>query len=191
MPVSFTPRLAEGRRAQLDLGPAGARDCRITGFAGAQVFLAVDDALFADGDAHAGYLLLDGGDEHLQAVRGRVVRGGPGVAVMHLADPFSGQRRTFSRAPLVLPVGVRGEDGDEWDTVTRDISAGGLALARQPAWHGERRATLTVRVGSEVRFSAEAEVRRVSAASLGMSFTRIADTHRALLAELALAYHRA
>jgi hypothetical protein len=31
----------------------------------------------------------------------------------------------------------------------------------------------------------------VSAASLGMSFTRIADAHRALLAELALAYHRA
>jgi hypothetical protein len=91
----------------------------------------------------------------------------------------------------VLPVHVRPDAGAEWDTFTRDISAGGLAIARESAWDGAERCELTVRVGSEVRFTAEATVRRVSQASLGMSFVRIADEHRALLAEPALAYHRA
>jgi hypothetical protein len=42
-----------------------------------------------------------------------------------------------------------------------------------------------------VSFTADAELRRASALTLGMSFVRIAPEHRAMLAELALAYHRA
>jgi hypothetical protein len=191
MLAPFTPLLAEGRRARLDLGLAGVRDCRITGFAGARVFLAVADDLFAEGDVQPGYLLLDGGGEHLQAVRGRARRVAPGTAVMQLSDAFSGQRRVFSRAPLVLPVGVGSEAGAEWQTFTRDISAGGVALARQSAWDGAERCTLTVRIGADISFGAEAELRRASELTLGMSFVRIEPEHRAMLAELALAYHRA
>jgi PilZ domain len=185
----FTPLLAEGRCAQLDLGLAGSAPCRITGFAGPQVFLAVEDRLFADGEAHAGYLLLDGGDEHIQALRGKVRRIAPGRAVMQLTDPFSGQRRLFSRAPLVLPAHVGGASGGEWDTFTRDVSAGGVRLARQSGWDGGDECTLTLRLGDDLRISVAAEVCRVSEDSLGLRFTRIEPEHRALLAELAVAYH--
>jgi hypothetical protein len=191
MSAVFTPLLAEGRPAQLDLGLAGCRPCRILGFAGPQVFLEVDDVLFAEDDALTGYLLLDSGDEHMQAVRGRVRRTEPGTAVMELTDAFAGQRRLFSRAPLVLPVRVEGPSGAGWDTFTRDISAGGMRLARQSGWDGADRCTLTVRVGDELRIPVEAEVCRVSEDSLGMRFAQIDPDHRALLAELALAYHSA
>jgi hypothetical protein len=190
MAAVFTPLLAEGRPAQLDLGPAGSRPCRILGFAGPQVFLAVDDALFAEDQVHTGYLLLDSGDEHMQAVRGRVRLTEPGKALMELTDAFAGQRRLFSRAPLVLPVQVEGSAG-EWDTFTRDISAGGMRIARQSGWDGAERCTLRIRVGDELRIPVEAEICRVSEDSLGVRFAQIAPDHRALLAELAIAYHSA
>jgi hypothetical protein len=189
--ATFTPLLAEGALARLDLGLAGACDARITGFAGAHVYLAVRDELFAEGRIQPGYLLLDRGGEHLHAVRGEAEHTGPGTAVMQLTDAFSGQRRVFSRAPLVLAATVRSPSGAEWDTVTRDISAGGVALARRPGWDGAPACTLTLRIGAEIAFSAEAEVRRESELTLGMRFTEIAPEHRAMLAELALAYHRA
>ena len=185
----FTPLLAEGRVAQLDLGAAGSGSCRIIGFAGPKVFLAVDDRLLSDGAPHAGYLLLDGGDEHIQAVRGIVRRGEAGTAVMELTDAFTGQRRMFSRAPLVLAAHVVGLFGKEWDTFTRDISAGGMRLARQAGWDGHAQCTVTLRLGDNAQVTAEAEVCRVSGDSLGVRFTRIDPEDRALLAELALAYH--
>jgi hypothetical protein len=191
MPATFTPLLAEGRPARLDLGLAGASGCRVTGFAGSQVFLSVDDALFAEGDMQPGYLLVDDGGEHLQAMRGRVARLAEGAAVMHLTDDFSGQRRMFSRAPLVLPATVHAESGAEWPTFTRDISAGGVAIARQSAWDGAERFEITLRIGAELRSRAEVELRRASALTLGLSFAHIDPEHRAVLAELALAYHRA
>jgi hypothetical protein len=186
----FTPLLAEGRSAQLDLGVAGSHSCRITGFAGPQVFLDVDDAMFAHGERQSGYLLLNDGDD-LHAVRGEAEHAGPGRAVMRLTDTFRGQRRLFSRAPVVRPVHVRGlgDGGAEWDTFTRDISAGGLSLARQSAWDGAERCALRIRLSAEVHVEVEAEVRRVSADTLGMRFLSIAPEHRALLAELAVAHY--
>jgi hypothetical protein len=191
MYATYTPLLAEGKTAQLDLGLAGSAACRITGFAGPQVLLEVRDSLFAEGDVQPGYLLLDDGRGHIQAVRGNASRLSPGTAVMHLTDTFSGQRRLFSRAPLVLPVVVHGTGGaGQWDSFTRDVSAGGVALARQAAWDGSEALGVTIAIDEATRFDAETVVQRISPDALGLRFTSIEPEHRALLAELAVAFHR-
>jgi hypothetical protein len=190
MPSVFTPLLAEGREAQLDLGLHGYAPCRITGFAGPDIFLQVDDR-FADAGELTAYLLLDDGAGHLQALRGRVHHRGDGTALLHLTDAFSGQRRLFSRAPLVLPAHVRGvQDGAEWDTFTRDISAGGVGLTRQPAWDGDEHLAVTLSLGADVDIEFTGVVLRVGDDAIGLQFRAIDAGTRALLAELALAYHR-
>jgi hypothetical protein len=191
MRATFTPLLAEGRPAQLDLGLHGCSPCHITGFAGPEIYLHVEGHAF-EGELPA-YLLLDGGADHMQALRGRARRSGDdGSAVLHLTDAFSGQRRLFSRAPLVLPAHVTtlGGSGGVWDTFTRDVSAGGVGLTRQAAWDGEEHCAVTLSFGADVSIDFEGRILRVSDDNLGVGFTRIAAGSRALLAELALAFHR-
>jgi hypothetical protein len=190
MHTTFTPLLAEGRHAQLDLGLHGCVSCRITGFAGPQIYLHVAGHAF-EGEVPA-YLLLDGGGDHMQAVRGRARRlGDDGTAVLHLTDAFSGQRRLFSRAPLVLPAHVRPLGGGEvWDTFTRDISAGGVGLVLQPGWDGNDRIAVTLALGADVSIDFEGRVLRAGPDGLGVGFTRIEPDARVLLGELTLAFHR-
>jgi hypothetical protein len=189
--ATFTPLLSEGRLGQLDLGLNGCAPCRITGFAGRDVFLKVEERLFADGRVLPGYLLLDDRGT-LQAVRGTAEQTGPGGAVLHLSDGVAGQRRLFSRAPLVLPAHVRDLDSERrWDTFTRDVSAGGVRIARDPESDDRsRRSAITLSVG-DARFVAEAVTTHVGSDGIGMRFVLIEPEHRALLAELALAYHAA
>jgi hypothetical protein len=191
MPATFTPLLAEGRHAQLDLGLHGCSTCRITGFAGPEIYLHLDGHTF-EGELPA-YLLLDDGGEQMQALRGRARRSGDdGTAVLHLTDAFSGQRRLFSRAPLVLPAHVRplGGGGEVWDTFTRDISAGGVGLGLRTSWDGNELVGVTISLGADVDIDFEGRVLRVGPDSLGVGFTRVDAGARALLGELALAFHR-
>lgn len=188
----FTPFLSEGRRGQLDLGLHGCSDCRVSGFAGRDVFLDVRRTPLEDEGPVTAYLMLEDAGV-MQALRG-IVRTGPapGTAVLHLTDEFVGQRRMFSRAPLALRAKLRGlaEGAQEWDTFTRDLSAGGLRVARRPEWDGAEAVQVTLLPAPDVRLVLEAEVVRVDDDGLGLRFTRIEPAERALLAELTIAYHR-
>jgi hypothetical protein len=189
MSALFSPLLAEGRRAQLDLGVDGCAPCRIAGFAGPDVFLDVDHVIFEAGDQLPAYLLLDDGIQ-AHALRGRVSRGEPGQAVLRLTDSFQGQRRLFSRAPFVIRATLRTEGG-EWQTRTRDLSAGGVGVERPQGWDGSTRCEVALLVSEGVEIGVEAEVVRDAGGSLGLRFLSIAPDERALLAQLALAFHRA
>lgn len=194
MPAVFTPLLAEGRRGQLDLGEHGSSPCRITGFAGPTVVLDIGNAALDLSTMPAGltaYLLLDDGG-HMQALRAELQPSqAPGTAVLRLTDRFSGQRRLFSRAPLSLRAQVSSPGASPWDTFTRDVSAGGVALDRRPAWDGSPRLEIVLALEDGSSVEAEADVLRASPDRLGLGFTRIAPADRARLAELALAFHRA
>jgi hypothetical protein len=191
MSTTSTPLLEEGRHAQLDLGVHGCSDCRIAGFAGADVFLDIGGRILPAGMTPA-YLLLEH-DDSLRAVRGRVHSDGTGgPAVLRVTDAFPGQRRLFSRAPLAVRTHVRSlrTGTSEWDTFTRDISAGGVALARRAEWDGAMDCELTLAPAEAVRIVVQAAVVRIEEHALGLRFTEIDAADRALMAELALAFHR-
>jgi hypothetical protein len=182
------PRLVEGQPARLDLGESIA--CRIIGFSGPDVVLALehqpDDA--PEQGAHA-YLVIES-DGQMEAVRGRVGPPAGDELVLRLTDDIRlGQRRTFSRAPLELPATIRSSGGDEWSTTTRDVSAGGVGVAHGGADPGD--ATLEVRIQvADHEVVATATAVRVTSQELGLRFDEIGRDDRMLLASLALAYHR-
>jgi hypothetical protein len=195
MATGFASALSEGQPAQLDLGEE-AVPCLVVGFSGADVVLAPGGAIPEDALApgNTSYLLIEA-DGTLQALKARVRPGyTEGELVATLLDPFRlGQRRNFSRAPLVLPAHVRpaGDTEDPTTTFTRDISAGGLRIARQS---GYREADLhevvlgLVQANREIRVTAATV--RVTPADVSLSFTDIEAEDRLLLAQLTFAYHR-
>jgi hypothetical protein len=195
MATGFASALSEGQPAQLDLGDE-AVPCLVVGFSGADVVLAPGAAIPEDALAsgNTSYLLIEA-DGTLQALKARVKPGyTEGELVATLLDPFRlGQRRNFSRAPLVLPAHVRpaGEGEAPTTTFTRDISAGGLRIARQS---GYREADLhevvlgLVQANREIR--ATAETVRLTPADVSLSFVEIEAEDRLLLAQLTFAYHR-
>ena len=195
MATGFASALSEGQPAQLDLGDE-AVPCLVVGFSGADVVLAPGGAIPEDALApgNTSYLLIEA-DGTLQALKAHVRPGyTEGELVATLLDPFRlGQRRNFSRAPLVLPAHVRpaGDTEDPTTTFTRDISAGGLRIARQS---GYREADLhevvlgLVQANREIRVTAETV--RVTPADVSLSFTDIEAEDRLLLAQLTFAYHR-
>ncbi len=195
MATGFASALSEGQPAQLDLGEE-AVPCLVVGFSGADVVLAPGGAIPEDAltSGNTSYLLIEA-DGTLQALKAHVKPGyTEGELVATLLDPFRlGQRRNFSRAPLVLPAHVRpaGDPDDPTTTFTRDISAGGLRIARQS---GHREADLhevvlgLVQANREIR--ATAETVRLTPADVSLSFTDIEAEDRLLLAQLTFAYHR-
>ncbi|HEX6022967.1 MAG TPA: PilZ domain-containing protein [Solirubrobacter sp.] len=195
MATGFASALTEGQPAQLDLGEE-AVPCLVVGFSGADVVLAPGGEIPADALApgNTSYLLIEA-DGSLQALKASVKPGyTDGELVATLLDPFRlGQRRNFSRAPLVLPAHVRpaGDAADPTTTFTRDISAGGLRIARQS---GYREADLhdvvlgLVQANREIR--ATAETVRLTPADVSMRFVEIEAEDRLLLAQLTFAYHR-
>jgi hypothetical protein len=196
MATGFASALSEGQPAQLDLGEE-ALPCLVVGFQGSEVILApggeIPPDTFGPGQPTA-YLLIEAGGA-LHALKAEVRPGdADGELVATLLDPFRlGQRRNFSRAPIVLPAHLRprGDQDKPWTTFTRDISAGGLRVARQSAYReaGEHEVVLgLVQADKEIRASA-VEV-RVTATDLSLSFTDIAAEDRLLLAQLTFAYHR-
>jgi hypothetical protein len=181
--------LVEGQPARLDIGQSV--PCRVIGFSGPDVVLALEELPEEPPElGQAAYLLIEA-DGRMQAVRGRIGQPAGDEVVLRLSDDIRlGQRRTFSRAPIALPAKVRSRGGAEWSTVTRDVSAGGVCVAREGGPDiGD--GTLEVRIqvaGHEV--VAEAIAVRVTSDDLGLRFEAIERDDRLLLASLALAYHR-
>jgi hypothetical protein len=194
--IGFASALSEGQPAQLDLGEE-AVPCLVVGFTGAHVVLAPrgpmpDDVIGATG--LIAYLLIEAGGS-LHALKAHIHAGvSDGEVIATLLDPFRlGQRRNFSRAPLVLPAHLRpaGDTDAPATTFTRDISAGGLRVAKQSSY---REAELhdvvigLVQANREIR--ATAETVRVTDQDVSLRFTHIEAEDRLLLAQLTFAYHR-
>jgi hypothetical protein len=195
MATGFASALSEGQPAQLDLGEE-AVPCLVVGFTGADVVLAPSGPLPEDALApgHACYLLIDAGG-NLQALKAEVRPAGvDGELVATLLDPFRlGQRRTFSRAPLVMPAHLRplGDENPPATTFTRDISAGGLRVARQSSYRPADVHEVVlglVQAGREIK--ATAETVRETATDVSLSFVEIAPEDRLILAQMTFAYHR-
>jgi hypothetical protein len=179
--------LVEGQIARLDVGES--LPCRIIGFSGPEVVLALEqqpeEEIVRGAQA---YLLLES-EGQLQAVRGSVTLPSAEEVVLRLTDDIRlGQRRVFSRAPIPLPVRVKAGQS-AWDSFTRDVSAGGVCVAREGGDPGDGVLQLTITVANH-KVVAEARVVRITDSDLGVEFEHIDDADRLLLASLALAYHR-
>jgi hypothetical protein len=179
--------LVEGQIARLDVGES--LPCRIIGFSGPEVVLALEQEPAEEIVRGASAFLLVEADGQLQAVRGLVSAPHHGEIVIRLTDDIRlGQRRVFSRAPIPLPVRVKTGDG-AWETLTRDVSAGGVCVGREGGDPGDGALQLTITVASH-EVVAAARVVRITDSELGVQFEQIDDADRLLLASLALAYHR-
>jgi hypothetical protein len=182
-------QLVEGQPARLDVGES--LPCRVIGFSGPEVVLALESQPEEEiAPGMPAYLLLEA-EGQLQAVRGSITAPSGEEVVLRLSDDIRlGQRRVFSRAPIPLPVTVRRADGAaEWTTTTRDVSAGGVCVGREGADPGAGPLELTIAVASHA-VVAKGRVMRVTRDDVGVQFERIEDADRLLLASLALAYHR-
>ena len=200
MPTTTVNILNEGQVVQLDLGgKTTALPCRVLGFGDSTVMLApvvpatapTAEAIEAGRDA---YVIVDD-DQQVHALRARVSPGSePGEVVVDVTDSFRlGQRRRYSRAPLALAATVSAlPGGTPWETVTRDISAGGVRMARIGAVD-EQADGLSVVLTSPpaaMRIETEAEVVRRSQRDLSLRFTQIAKSDVALLTQITVAYYR-
>lgn len=195
MATGFASALSEGQPAQLDLGEE-AVPCLVVGFQGSDVMLAPGSALPEDaiGPRTIAYLLIEAGGM-LHALKAHIREGyTDGELVATLLDPFRlGQRRNFSRAPIVLPAHLRpaGDEDTPWTTFTRDVSAGGVRVARQSGYRGGGHHEVVLGlVQADREISATATEVRVTDADLSLSFVEIAAEDRLLLAQLTFAYHR-
>jgi c-di-GMP-binding flagellar brake protein YcgR len=200
MPMTTANMLTEGQVVQLDLGgKTTALPCRVLGFGGSTVMLApVVPASAPTADAilggREGYVILDA-DNQVHALRARVTSSSEAnEVVVAVTDSFRlGQRRQYSRAPLALPATVSAfPSGEAWETVTRDISAGGVRMARTGA-AGEQAEALTVVLTSAaagLRIETKADVVRRSQRDLSLRFSEIADGDVALLTQITVAYYR-
>ncbi len=195
MPTGFASALAEGQPAQLDLGE-DALPCLVVGFSGADVVLAPSAPLPPEGVGAKtdSYLLLESGG-NLHALKANVRPGNvEGEIVATLLDPFRlGQRRSFSRAPLVMPAHVRplGDPGPPWTSFTRDVSAGGLRVARQSSYREAAVHEVVLGIVQQDReIHATATAVRITDRDVSFSFIEIAATDRLLMAQLTFAFHR-
>lgn len=183
------PQLVEGQPARLDIGES--LRCRVIGFSGPDVVLALEEQPEEELAPGAPAYLLIEADGRMQAVRGQIGQPAGDEVVLRLTDDIRlGQRRTFSRAPISLPAVVRARDGgSEWSTTTRDVSAGGVCVAREGADHVDGALEVRIKVADH-EVVAEAVAVRVTSDDLGLRFEEIERDDRLLLASLALAYHR-
>lgn len=192
--------LTEGHVVQLDLGgKTSALPCCILGFTGPSVVLgpivpATAPTTEAIEAGRAAYVVIDH-DEQIHALRATVRPGSdPGEILVTVTDAFRlGQRRRYSRAPLALHATVAALPGGEpWETVTRDISAGGARIARTGN-DGEQADRLAVTLSSPaagLRIETQADVVRRSQRDLAISFAEISEGDVALLTQITVAYYR-
>jgi hypothetical protein len=197
-------QLVEGALVSLDVGrEAEPLLCRIVAFGGDDVVLHPNTE--PDADQHVAlaggvesYLLLDAGND-VRALRCRPSKPNEaGDVVAEITDQFRlGQRRMFSRADLVLPVTVTPLDGagqpagEAWKTFTRDVSAGGVRLARQSGYSAAARHAVVIQLPAGERpVETIVEIRRETATDLGMCFVTIEPDDRVRLEQAAIIWTR-
>ena len=192
--------LTEGQVVQLDLGgKTSALPCCVIGFTGPAVLLApivpptapTTEAIQSGREA---YVVIDD-DQQVSALRATVRPGSePGEVLVTVIDAFRlGQRRRYSRAPLALQATVAALPGGRpWETVTRDISAGGARIARvgQDDEQSDRLSVTLSSTAAGLTIEAEADVVRRSQRDLAISFSEIAEDDVALLTQITVAYYR-
>jgi hypothetical protein len=194
MATGFASGLSEGQPAQLALGDE-AVPCVVVGFSGSDVVLAPGGEIppSAMGAHDGSYLLIEAGGT-LHALKAHVRSGSSeGELVATLLDPFRLQRRMFSRAPLVLPAHVRplGSADAPATSFTRDISAGGLRVARQPVHrHADVHEVVLGLVHVDREIKGTAETVRATEEDVSLRFVELAAEDRLILAQLTFAYHR-
>jgi hypothetical protein len=199
-PGSASSVLVEGQYAQFDLGTGTEPvPSRLLGFNGSIVVLAPlstpDETTMEavpESVGRPGYVFIDIGGR-LQALRARLVTGAEHEFVFELTDDFRlGQRRRHSRAPLALPAKLQTAGREPWSTATRDISAGGVRVARQGAKVGaDDRLTLSISLApADHEIRAECEVVRATDSDVSLRFVEIGEVDRQLLTQLAVAYYR-
>jgi hypothetical protein len=203
MPPS-TAQLVEGALVSLDVGrDAEPLLCRIVAFGGDDVVLHPNKEPDADQQtalAHGveSYLLLDAGND-VRALRCKPSKPTEaGDVVAEITDQFRlGQRRMFSRADIVLPVTVTALDGagqavgESWKTFTRDVSAGGVRLARQSGYvPGARHSVVIQLPAGERPVETVVEIKRETATDLGMCFVTIEPDDRVRLEQAAIIWTR-
>src|SRR5690349_25123593 len=108
MSASFASVLSEGQPAQLDLGEEVVR-CRVVGFTGPEVVLELGELPEEElGPGSVSFLVIEA-EGRLHALKAETRPGSTErEMVVTLVDSFRlGQRRLFSRAPLVLPAPLR------------------------------------------------------------------------------------
>ena len=189
--------LSEGQHVELDLGAkTDLLRCRVIGFGGANVVLSthtdpLPDELMVGRGA---YVIVEEGGL-VQALRAQIreVVAGREIVVANVDEFQLGQRRRYSRAPIALPATVRMvPDGPTTETSTRDISGGGLRLARA-GFECERGDVVEVVIAAaqaNLRVEAEAEAVRVTGDDISLRFTRIDPASAVLLQQIALAFYR-
>ena len=200
MLIQTANMVTEGQVVQLDLGGrTAALPCCVIGFTGPDVLLApivpptapTSEAIQAGREA---YVVIDD-DRQVHALRATVRPGSEADEVLiNVTDSFRlGQRRRYSRAPLALHATVEvPHAGEPWETVTRDISAGGARIARTGN-EGEQADRLQVTLSSPaagLRIETQADVVRRSQRDLAISFSEISDADVALLTQITVAYYR-
>jgi hypothetical protein len=197
-------QLVEGALVSLDVGrEAAPLLCRIVAFGGADVVLHpkaepdVDQQVALAAGVES-YLLLDAGND-VRALRCKPsMPNEAGDVVAEITDQFRlGQRRMFSRADLVLPVTVTALDGageavgEAWKTFTRDVSAGGVRLARQSGYAAAPRHAVVIQLpAGEKPVETVVEIRRETATDLGMCFIGIEPDDRVRLEQAAIIWTR-
>jgi hypothetical protein len=200
MPTLTATMLTEGQIVQLDLGgKTSALPCCVIGFTGPAVLLApivpptapTTEAIQSGREA---YVVIDD-DQQVHALRATVRPGTePGEVLINVTDAFRlGQRRRYSRAPLALhaTIAVPG-GGRPWETVTRDISAGGARIARtgNDGEQADRLAVTLAAPAAGLTIETQADVVRRSQRDLAISFAEIAEADVALLTQITVAYYR-
>jgi PilZ domain len=196
--------LVEGALVSLDVGrEAEPLLCRIVAFGGDDVVLHPNAKPDVDQQAAlvAGvesYLLLDAGND-LHALRCKPSKPTEaGDVVAEITDRFRlGQRRMFSRADLVLPVTVTPLDaagqpaGEAWKTFTRDVSAGGVRLARQSGYVQAGKHAVVIQLPAGERpVETVVDIRRETDKDLGMRFLTIEADDRVRLEQAAIIWQR-
>src|SRR4051794_24968570 len=137
------------------------------------------------------YLLVPVSDG-LRALAGSVRPLDPPLIVFEMSDSFSlGQRRWWSRAPVVLRARLepRGGGPPPTDTETVDVSPGGVKVKRQPGMPVWPRYTVVLSgdlLGEPL--TAEAVPARAEPSQLGLRFTDVAAQDQQRLAALVLAH---
>jgi hypothetical protein len=196
--------LVEGALVSLDVGrEAGPLLCRIIAFGGDDVVLQPntepdDDQQVALARGAESYLLLDAGND-VRALRCKPSRPTEaGDVVAEITDHFRlGQRRMFSRAELVLPATVTPLDGagqpagEAWKTFTRDVSAGGVRLARQSGYAAAANHAVVIQLPAGERpVETVVDTRRETDTDLGMRFLKIEADDRVRLEQAAIIWQR-
>src|SRR4051812_28409333 len=203
MPPSAA-QLVEGALVSLDVGrEAEPLLCRIVAFGGDDVVLHPrrepdEDQRIALERGAESYLLLDAGND-VRALRCKPsAPTEAGDVVAEITDQFRlGQRRMFSRADLVLPATVTPLDatgqpaGESWKTFTRDVSAGGVRLARQSGYEPATRHAVVIQLPAGERpVETVVEIKRETATDLGMCFLSIEPDDRVRLEQAAIIWTR-